>query len=200
MKNIKLLITSVLTACFTVTFTSCKDKCPPCGSDYLEIPQEMKDWALFKDGSWWVYRLAEDTTVLDTVRVSPNSLRDFRSNKSKCEDNNSLSTQCSETLTYDLQHSNKQYFGHLNDSVKSVSDEINLYYPPGEGVCMHYINGAATGTSGRVFCIDPIVVGENYGSFTLIDTFNNQMFNNIFIKKGFYKSPPPQFIPKCLLG
>ncbi|MCO5254147.1 MAG: hypothetical protein M9892_07290 [Bacteroidetes bacterium] len=138
MKNLKLLITGVLTACFTVTFTSCKDKCPPCGSDYLEIPQEMKDWGLFEEGSWWVYRLAEDTTVLDTVRVVPNSLTDFRSKKKTCSKNFSLAIPCSEALTYRLQHSNRKYFGNSFDSTKTVSSEINLYYPPGGG-CFYII-------------------------------------------------------------
>lgn len=197
MKNIKLLITGVLTAYFSVSFTGCKDKCPPCGNDYLQIPQEMKDWALFEEGSWWVNRLAEDTTVLDTVRVVPNSLTDFRSNKSKCDDNNSLSTQCSETLTYRLQHSNTDYFPHHADTTIGGFDEIVLYYPPGGGVCLYYYGSGYGG--GVIFAIDPIIVGENYGNFTLIDTFSNINYNGINTTQIFYSSivtnnPPPGFL------
>lgn len=175
-------------ALYAALWVGCKDKddCAPCGESYKTIPQEMKDWALFDEGSWWVYRLAEDTTVFDTVRVVPNSLTDFRSNKSKCDDNNSLSTKCSETLTYRLQHSNTDYFPHHADTTMGGFDEKILYYPPGGGICLLYTNAAATGTSGRIFCINPIVIGENYGNFTLVDTFIDTHFNSIEVKKGFY--------------
>ncbi|MCO6495883.1 MAG: hypothetical protein J5I91_09420 [Bacteroidetes bacterium] len=207
MKNLKLLITGVLIACFAVSFTGCccKDNCPPCGNDYLQIPKEMKEWALFEEGSWWVYRLAEDTTVFDTVRVVPNSLRDFRSNKSKCYDNNSLAVQCSETLTYDLQHSNIDYFPHHADTTIGGFDEINLYYPPG-GVFLKYNNGAAPLTSGVIFGIEPIKIGEHYGNFTLVDTLINFDFNNILVKHGFNSaknsgnSPIPKTFDKVYWG
>lgn len=176
----------LLSSCLMLAFASgCKKRdCVPCGDSYKTIPQEMKDWALFEYGSWWVYRLAEDTTVFDTVRFSSKS--DFRSNKWTCHDNYSLSTQCSETITYKLQHSNKKYFGNSFDSTKFVSAEINLYYPPGGGVFLYYSNGAYGG--GVVFGINPIAVEEYYGNFTLIDTFSDTNFNGINVSQGFHSS------------
>ncbi len=131
----KQLLTTLAGFAFALccVFLSCnKNQCEPCGSNYKTIPQEMKDWALFEDGSWWVYRLTEDTTVFDTVRVSPNSKRFFRSNGT-CGDNNPHAISCSETITYGLQHSNKTYFANPFNSNLTVYDEINLYYPHGGG-------------------------------------------------------------------
>lgn len=102
------------------------------------------------------------------------------------DDNHAPSIRCSETISYALQHSNKQYFGNPFDSTSTVFDEIVLYYPPGGGVFLFYKNGAATETSGRLFCIEPIKVGEYYGNFTLTDTLSNFSKNGIYAKQAFY--------------
>jgi hypothetical protein len=75
--NMKLILslTGFTLALGCTLWSGCKEKddCPPCGDAYKTIPQEMKDWALFDDGSWWVYRLAEDTTVYAVVGVITNN-------------------------------------------------------------------------------------------------------------------------------
>jgi hypothetical protein len=177
MKKLLLKALAVFAFALCCVFLSCnKNKCEPCGSNYKAIPQEMKDWALFGEGSWWVYRLAEDTTVFDTVRFSSRS--DFRSNLTTCDDNSAPSIGCSETITYHLKHSNKNYFSYF--------DEVVLYYPNGGGVFLNYYGGSYGG--GVIFGINPIKINEYYGNFRLIDTFSNQNFNGIKINKGFYSS------------
>ncbi|MCO5254149.1 MAG: hypothetical protein M9892_07300 [Bacteroidetes bacterium] len=186
----KLLLTTIAGLGFALCaalWTGCKDKddCPPCGDSYKTIPQEMKDWALFEEGSWWVYRLVEDTTVFDTVRFVPNSKTFYLSNKSKCSDNNPHSVSCSETILYRLQHSNTDYFPHHSDSTKGSYDEIILYYPHGGGVVIEY-SGYYGG--GVTFGINPIQINEYYGNFRLIDTINDFKINNLNIVKAFYSS------------
>ncbi|MDP2174853.1 MAG: hypothetical protein Q8K70_02975 [Bacteroidota bacterium] len=175
----KKLITTLAGFAFALccVFLSCnKNQCEPCGSNYKTIPQEMRDWALFGEGSWWVYRLAEDTTVFDTVRFSSRS--DFRSNLYTCDDYYAPSIGCSETITCHWRHSNSYYFNGV--------DQIVLFYPPGGGVFL-YFSGSGYG-GGNIFGINPIKVDEFYGNFRLIDTFSNQNFNGIKINKGFYSS------------
>ncbi|MDP2174852.1 MAG: hypothetical protein Q8K70_02970 [Bacteroidota bacterium] len=184
MKKLLLKAPAVFAFALCCVFLSCnKNQCEPCGSNYKAIPQEMKDWALFGEGSWWVYRLAEDTTVFDTVRFSSRS--DFRSNLTTCDDNSAPSIGCSETITYHLKHSNKNYFANPFNSNLTVYDEINLYYPNGGGVFLRYNNGAAPGTSGVIFGIAPIKMGEHYGNFSLIDTLNNFKFNGFLVQQAF---------------
>lgn len=180
-------ILSLLLITVIISSTRCKDKedCPYCGSEYKTIPQEMKDWALFEEGSWWVYRLAEDTTVFDTVR-RVGKINDSRSNPRKCRIIYAPADMCTEVLTYNLQHSNPIYFGTPLDSSIRFSDEINLYYPPGGGVFLYYYGGGYGG--GVIFGLSPILIGEYYGNFTLIDTFSDTNFNGINVSKGFHSS------------
>jgi hypothetical protein len=190
MKKLPLTILAGFVIVLSCVILSCnKNQCEPCGSNYKTIPQEMKDWALFGEGSWWVYRLAEDTTVFDTVRFSSRS--DFRSNLTTCDDNHAPSIGCSETITYHLKHSNKNYF--------SYSDEIVLYYPPGGGVFLDYYGGSFGG--GVILGINPIKINEYYGNFTLIDTFknlkiNNLTFDNIFHSSIVTNNTPPGYLMK----
>lgn len=205
MKKLILSLIGFALALSCTLWSGCKDDCQPCGDAYKTIPQEMKDWALFGEGSWWVYRLAEDTTVFDTVRVSPNSKRFFRSNGT-CGDNNPHAISCSETITYGLQHSNKTYFANPFNSNLTVYDEINLYYPHGGGVFLSYKNGAAPGTPGVIFGISPIKLNEYYGSLSLIDTIDNLNFNGLVVKKAFYSKnntlnpPAPKTFDKVFWG
>jgi hypothetical protein len=201
MKKLILTLTGfALALCFAL-WSGCKDDCPPCGDAYKTIPQEMKDWALFEDGSWWVYRLTEDTTVFDTVRVSPNSKRFFRSNGT-CGDNNPHAISCSETITYGLQHSNKTYFANPFNSNLTVYDEINLYYPHGGGVFLSYKNGKAPSNAGVIFGM-PIIIDEKYSFHCLSDTlekfvFMNKEFINVFITKNCYNIPSTNDYPETM--
>ncbi len=183
MKKLILILTGFAFALCCTLWSGCKDDCPPCGVAYKTIPQEMKDWALFGEGSWWVYRLAEDTTVFDTVRFSSRS--DFRSNLTTCDDHYAPSIECSQTITYNLQHSNIIYFPRYNnnDTIGGF-DQIVLYFRNGGGLFLNYESCIGFSNSGVVFGF-PILIGEKYNFHCLVDTFNNfelhkKKYSNVF--------------------
>ena len=66
MKNTTLYLALLLLWLIT-NASSCRTD-PPCNcKSYADISEEMKAYVNFQKGDYWVYRLKQDTTVIDTL-------------------------------------------------------------------------------------------------------------------------------------
>jgi hypothetical protein len=86
--------------------SSCRKTCK-CEDNYKKIPETTKEWFNFGIGSTWVYRLAEDTTVFDTLTFGG---IDDRSSNKFCRSEFAPAVGCSEILTMYFKHSNAIFF------------------------------------------------------------------------------------------
>jgi len=130
----------------------------------------LKDWYYFEEGSWWIYRLAEDTTQYDTVSVVYRS--DYYSNRF-CESEFAPAKICSEVLQLTLQHSNAYYYPLPQDSTKPNIDIISGYYPHGFG---QFLSMKRIKSRGIFFAL-PIVEGESFDEYTMKDSFTTWNLN-----------------------
>jgi len=149
-----------------VNGSSCKKQCQ-CGNNYKKIPESTKEWFWFSNGSSWIYRLAEDPTVFDTITIT--RAGDQYSNKF-CSNEFSPAIQCSEVLTIIYKHSNAKYFPKYNvDTLNGDLEISHIYSPHGGG---QFISIDRNGNEGIIVGF-PLNKGENYDRYTLVDTFSN---------------------------
>lgn len=168
MKNKSFLITLLV---LISMLNSCKKKCN-CDDNYKKIPESTKEWFWFGNGSTWVYRLAEDTTVFDTLTFGG---IDDRSSNKFCRSEFAPAVGCSEILTMYFKHSNAKYFPRYGWNTMNVGFEIlKTYSPHGGG---EFLSLETCGP----FLGFPIRLQEQFDMFTLIDTFSNyKLINNTY--------------------
>ncbi len=142
---------------------SCKKSCK-CEEGYKKIPESVKEWFWFGEGSQWIYRLSENDTIFDTVTVV--FRKDDKSNFN-CQTNYAKGISCSEVLSLGLSHTNVQYFPRiLKDTVLAALDEIQAYSVHGGREFIHYEpHGTIIGF--------PIIINEKYENFSIKDTLVN---------------------------
>jgi hypothetical protein len=105
-KTINFLHTIVLIITPLILFDCNSSSDCECAS-FKEIPQSTKDWFYFKDSSYWVFRMLEDTTQIDTiVQVG---YKDESSND-KCNNDHNATIQCSERKRFFYNHSNLELY------------------------------------------------------------------------------------------
>lgn len=155
-------------------FNSCYYNCK-CNDSYIKLPEETKEWFWFKEGSWWVYRNVEDTSILDTLQLIYST--DESSNKF-CRSSFASALGCSEILTVELIHSNVKYFQSYSDSNIAGGESYFVYSPHGGGQYLYNTSFNKGHSTTGPFLGFPIIIGENYDGYILNDT-NNITINNI---------------------
>ncbi len=91
--------------------SSCRTD-PPCDcKGYADISNEMKAYVNFQKGDYWVYRLKQDTTVVDTLYCDRLEKRENDCG-SQMTDGNAIA--CSYLYRLALIHSNADSFPHSN--------------------------------------------------------------------------------------
>lgn len=158
------LITSFL---IIIVLNACNSKDCDCDNSFKKVPEKVKEWFWFNEGSQWIYQLKEDTTVKDTLTLIHRN--DLKSNKF-CSSDFSNAVACSEILTTALQHSNGKHFPRTTkDSINAGKSEIIAYTPHGGGEFLKLIWYEMTGS----FLGFPLTLEENYDRYTLKDTMSN---------------------------
>ncbi len=164
MKKLILTLTGFAFALCCTLWSGCKDDCPPCGDNYKKIPETTKEWINFGIGSTWIYRLAEDTTVFDTLTLMG---VDDRASNIFCRSEFAPAVGCSEVLIFIFKHSNAKYFPRYNvDTINGDFENWHVYTPHGGG---EFFQINRFGNEG-VFLAFPLIKGEYYGRYTLVDT------------------------------
>jgi hypothetical protein len=164
MKKLLLSFTGFAFALGFALWSGCKDDCPPCGDNYKKIPETTKEWINFGIGSTWIYRLAEDTTVFDTLTLMG---VDERASNIFCRSEFAPAVGCSEVLIFIFKHSNAKYFPRYNvDTINGDFENWHVYTPHGGG---EFFQINRFGNEG-VFLAFPLIKGEYYGRYTLVDT------------------------------
>jgi len=126
--NLPYLIIPLLIVCFCLFFNSCRtDRCdkPDCETINKIDPEFARFWD-FGYGSYWVYNLKSDTTVLDTQ----NLFSDFNKTNGNCPPFNHSGPPCSEFIRKDLQHSNYSIFPRLNSTFTAGFTFFNSFIYP----------------------------------------------------------------------
>ena len=164
MKKQILSLTGFAFALGFALWSGCKDDCPPCGDNYKKIPETTKEWFNFGIGSTWIYRLAEDTTVFDTLTLMG---VDDRASNIFCRSEFAPAVGCSEVLIFIFKHSNAKYFPRYNvDTINGDFENWHVYSPHGGGETI-LLN--REGNEGVILAF-PLIKGEYYGRYTLVDT------------------------------
>lgn len=174
--NLKLVVLA-----FVLTIiTSCKKSCK-CDEGYKKIPETVKEWFWFSEGSNWIYRLSENDTIFDTVTLI--SRNDNKSNIN-CQSNYSKGISCSEVLSVKLLHTNVNYFPRRpQDTILTAIDEINVYSVHGGREFISYEpHGTIIGF--------PRVINEKYENFSIKDTINNFLLLKKNYKNVVYSTQP----------
>jgi len=172
MKKLLLSFSGYAFALGFALWSGCKDDCPPCGDNYKKIPETTKEWINFGIGSTWIYRLAEDTTVFDTLTLMG---VDERASNIFCRSEFAPAVGCSEVLIFIFKHSNAKYFPRYgSDTLNASFNNVFVYTPHGGG---EFLSLDPYG----VFLGFPIRLNEKYDFLTLIDTFSNfKLLNNVY--------------------
>jgi hypothetical protein len=109
---------------FTLFFPGCCKDCG-CNCDKSGIKQNtdllISDWYFHQEGSFWVYRLKQDTTVIDKVSLTSKSTY---SEGSHCFGEPS----CTEVHVVNYKHSNTIYFPGWIDSSNTSEFKVMGYY------------------------------------------------------------------------
>lgn len=157
---------------------SCKKQSCECET-FKNIPDSTKEWFLFKDSSRWVYRMAEDTTVFDTVTLllSTNEFSNFT-----CKSEYNSSIPCSEMFILAYQHSNKELFpsnhmdpntyGGIRLKVFSTSASIERFFLESDNKIVR--------PSGSLLDF-PLQIGKKVRFYTLIDSTSFYEINSLKI-------------------
>jgi hypothetical protein len=180
MKKLLLSFTGFAFALGFALWSGCKDDCPPCGDNYKKIPETTKEWFNFGIGSTWVYRLAEDTTVFDTLTLG--RIDDRASNKF-CSSEFAPAIGCSEILTLYFKHSNAKFFPrYYVDTLNGNFENWHVYSPHGGG---EFLKIDRYGNEGVIVAF-PLIKGEYYGRYTLVDTLPqftdlNKNYTNVIL-------------------
>lgn len=163
-----------------ITINSCKKACN-CDDGYKKIPESVKEWFWFGEGSYWIYKLAENDTIFDTVTVI--SRNDIKSNF-KCQSTFPLGISCSEVLSMELLHTNIDYFPRiLKDTVLAAIDEVNAFSVHGGREFIQYQpHGIIIGF--------PKVINEKYEDFSIKDTLVNYRVLNRNYSHVIYSTQP----------
>ncbi len=108
---------------FLTNASSCKDRTDfPCDcQSYNDISEEMKAFINFKKGDYWVYRLKQDTTVIDTMFCDR---LERRENNCGHLIENPNANACSYFYTLVLIHSNSDSFPHVNQKPNQKGAEV----------------------------------------------------------------------------
>lgn len=169
-----LIIVSIL----FIFLSGCKQSCS-CDS-YKTLPESTREWFMFGEGSWWIYRLAEDTTVFDTVVAL--QYTDHSSSK-HCEPEIIHAIPCAEVLNIKFSHSNAKYFPKtIGDTIHPGMSEIMGFSPNFIEELLELRALKSGYIQGGPFLEFPLIKGENYnGIYTLIDTFSEITVNHLQI-------------------
>lgn len=171
--------TPIIALIFLCLLSCRNDKCD-CDGKYKKIPDDIKPWFLFKDGSWAVYHAVGDSTIIDTVTAIGRG--DGLSNKF-CESYFSPAIACSEILDISFQHTNNKFFPTYSDSTKAGRKSYSAFSPYGGGQFIENQTAHGANVSMGVFLGIPIRIGEDYDGYTLMDTnsitLNGQKYFNV---------------------
>jgi len=151
-----------------------------CDNSYKKIPENVKEWFWFGEGSQWVYQLEEDTAVRDTVTLV--FKWDGTSNKF-CDSDVAGAQGCSEILTVTLQHSNAKYYPNFgSDSSIGANELIRCFTSHGGGELIEYeyMGGVVIGF--------PLKVNDYYGRYTLKDSYQAYKLNSFIYNDVFHSS------------
>ncbi len=164
-----LLLTSIVSSCNRSSKCECES--------FKPIPESTKEWYDFKDSSYWVFRMLEDTTQVDTLKqilVKDHSIYQ------NCESNNNNAINCSEMRTFFYTHTNDSFFPSFN------SENTNLGY--------HYLVVSSITKKSELFGLYsgtpnlnlygqllqfPIKLNQKIGYFYVSDSIENYNINNI---------------------
>jgi len=105
-------IRPLLIVCFCLFFNSCRtDRCdtPDCETINKIDPEFARFWD-FGYGSYWVYNLKSDTTVLDTLSLEADILK----TNGSCPPFDYFGPSCTKFYGKRLFHRNKKYFNSID--------------------------------------------------------------------------------------
>lgn len=151
---------------------------PSCECEtYKNIPISTKEWFHFKDSSWWVFRMAEDTTIFDTVTQV---LTKDESSNNGCYQEYSSTMPCSEKLTIFYNHSNTDLFPSYNaNNNKFGYHFITVSSPSANSVIFSMENGTSALEAMGRFLDFPLTINKKFGFYTVIDSTNGFEINKL---------------------
>ena len=149
-------------------------------SSFKEIPQSTKDWFYFKDSSYWVFRMLEDTTQIDTLTQL--FIQDESSNNSCNHDYNSTIT-CAERKKIFYNHSNTKLFPSYNPVNTKYGYHFLYVSSPGNKSEILSMESGSPNLSlhGQLFMF-PLKLNNQIGYYIISDSIENYTINNLKFK------------------
>lgn len=149
-------------------------------SSFKEIPQSTKDWFYFKDSSYWVFRMLEDTTQIDTIIQT---LVKDHSIYIKCETSYNGAMNCSEMRTIFYTHSNSKLFPSYNSNKSNLGFHYFIIYSPGKNseVLNLYSSTPNLSLNGQLVMF-PLKLNNQIGYYIISDSIENYTINNLKFK------------------
>ena len=149
-------------------------------TSFKEIPQSTKDWFYFKDSSYWVFRMLEDTTQIDTVTQL--FIQDESSNDN-CSSNSNATISCSERKVIFYNHSNIEFFPGYNLLNDKYGFHILYVSSPGNKSEILSLESGTPNLSlhGQLFMF-PLKLNNQIGYYIISDSIENYIINNLKFK------------------
>ena len=91
---------------------------------YSDVSDKMKSFFPYKEGSYYVFRLKQDPSVLDTCTCGTGT--EVLENGCNSNDTRNNAQICSYYYNSGLIHSNKAYFPHYGDSTSGAVEELDI--------------------------------------------------------------------------
>ncbi len=164
-----LLLTSIVSSCNRSSKCECES--------FKPIPESTKEWYDFKDSSYWVFRMLEDTTQVDTITQM--EIMDKSSHNSCNYDYNSTIT-CAERKLIFYNHSNTKLFPSYDKEFSKYGYHTLMILSP---TTQNEILSLESGTPnlslhGRLFMF-PLKLNNQIGYYVVSDSIENFTINNL---------------------
>ena len=149
-------------------------------TSFKEIPQSSKDWFYFKDSSYWVFRMFEDTSQIDTITQT---LVKDQSIKNKCESSYNGAMNCSEMRTIFYTHSNSKLFPSYNSNNNNLGFHYLIINSPDKNseVLNLYSSTPNLSLNGQLLMF-PHKLNNPIGYYFISDSIENYIINNLIFK------------------
>ena len=152
------------------------DQCPPCKGIKI-IDTEARQWFMFGIGSKWIYRLAEDTSVYDTLTCS--FIDSSRGNVSNCNLDYAPAMPCSQVLQLNFEHSNRKYFTAPIDTIKKSYFSILAFLPHESETILDFQSNCKQAIAGGEILNIPLSEVDKLDEFAIKDTSLTITLNGI---------------------
>ncbi len=164
-----LLLTSIVSSCNRSSKCECES--------FKPIPESTKEWYDFKDSSYWVFRMLEDTTQIDTV--SQLFIQDESSLNSCNHDYNNTMT-CAERKKIFYNHSNTKLFPSYNPVNTKYGYHFLYVSSPGDYEEILSLESGSPNLNlhGWLFSF-PIKLNQKIGYYFISDSIENYSINNL---------------------